>query len=185
MRYAYIELGLNIEDFSQKVRLMTLGDDNIIGSESDVFNHTAIAKVLGDLGVPYTMADKQAESVPFIHIKDSDFLKRKFIFRSGRIRAPLAIDSIFKSLCVNIPKGSISEEEQIAQCCLAATMEMVLHGREEYFRFQRKLLNILDDEETIQLFLHPRIKYSYDQWIAWFDNEELIHDYTADSSEEE
>lgn len=185
MRYAYIELGLEIDQFSQNVRLMTLGDDNIIGSKCDSFNHTAVARVLGDLGVPYTMADKQAESVPFIHIGDSDFLKRKFIFRSGRIRAPLAVDSIFKSLCVNLPKGNISEEEQIAQCCLAASMEMVLHGREQYFTFQRKLMKILEDEETIQPFLHPRVKYSYDQWISWFDGEESLQEFIADSSEEE
>lgn len=185
MRYAYQALGLPLMDFSSTVRLMTLGDDNIMGSKDDRFNHTAIADVLGSLGVPYTMADKDSKSVPFIHIQDADFLKRTFRMVSGRIRAPLAQTSIYKSLCMYLPKGNISEEEQIAQCCLAAAMEMVLHGEEIYTDFIRQLRKILNQYEFVQPFLHDRIKFTYNQWIEWFDDEGPATITTLDSSEEE
>jgi len=184
MRYAYVMLGLPLENFSKEVRLMTLGDDNIMGSLNPVFNHTSISNILAKHGVPYTMADKDSISVPFINIKDADFLKRSFRHVSGKIRAPLLEVSILKSLCVFLPKGNISEEEQIAQSSLAAIMEMVLHGSEKHKIFYDSLVRILEPFPDIKRFLHPRFHFTYEQWIEWFDDlENNLVD--TDSSEEE
>lgn len=61
MRVCYAHLGYKLPTFKKHVKLMTLGDDNIMGTDLPGFNHTAIAAVLARKGVPYTMADKEAE----------------------------------------------------------------------------------------------------------------------------
>jgi DNA-binding cell septation regulator SpoVG len=84
MRYVYFILNPNHEigSFTANVALMTYGDDNImsVNKSIDWFNHTNIANCFEELEIVYTMADKEAESVPFINISDASFLKRSWKF---------------------------------------------------------------------------------------------------------
>lgn len=177
MRYAYLTLGYDLSQFRKEVKLMTLGDDNIMGSANPGFNHTAIAEVLRKLGVPYTMADKEQESVPFIHIKDADFLKRTFRKVENQIRAPLTTDSIYKPLCVYLEKGNICEEEQLAQSYLSGLMESSLHGKDFFDNFKEKMEEILQDEKDITHFKHPRCNFEHGEWMEWFGKMNLLYHF--------
>jgi hypothetical protein len=80
VRYSYAILnpaGETAADFKENVALQTYGDDNVMGVSSTCtwFNHTSLANALASVGIVYTMADKEAVSVPFIHISQVSFLK--------------------------------------------------------------------------------------------------------------
>lgn len=163
IRYAFTTLGFKLPHFRSHVHLMTLGDDNIMGSNLPMFNHSTISACLASLGVPYTMADKKAESVPFINIFDADFLKRKFVRFKGIILAPLNLNSVIKSLCMHVDRDNISNEQQIAQCILAAKEEWVVHGEIIYNNCSIKINKVLDVFPTIKMFCHERVFYTYDE----------------------
>lgn len=79
-RYVYFALNPQheVRTFKQKVRLITYGDDNIFGvcASAPWFNHTTISGALAECGVVYTMADKEAESIPYINISDATFFEK-------------------------------------------------------------------------------------------------------------
>jgi hypothetical protein len=136
MRYAFMmTTGRHPNAFKEYVRLATHGDDNAMSSRDVKFNHTSIAETLKAHGIGYTMAEKTAESVPFINIEDVDFLKRKFRELCGRIVMPLDRQSIYKSLIKMVDGAQCTKSKQSADAYLAARREMALHGEEEFDRF--------------------------------------------------
>lgn len=151
MRYAFIKLAndQSFVDFSFKkfVKLFTYGDDNAMGVSPAIpwYNHTSIQGVLADIGVEYTMADKGADSVPYINISDVSFLKRTFRYDDdvGAWLAPLEELSIHKSLTTWIPSGTIDKFAQTVAVLQSANMEYFFYGREifeKHHMFFKKLL---------------------------------------------
>lgn len=134
MRYAYASLGYDVATFKKEVALMTYGDDNAMGVSLNVplFNHTAIQAELDKIGVVYTMADKESESVPYIHIDKIAFLKRQWRYDEdiGAYVCPLDEDSIRKSLMCWVPSGTICPEEQMVAVIQSAVREYFWYGKE-------------------------------------------------------
>jgi len=79
------------------------------------FNHTSLQKAFAEHGIKYTMADKNAESIPFIHIDEVSFLKRSFVYSVDLCAyiAPLDEKSIHKMLSVWVRSRTISSQEQM------------------------------------------------------------------------
>jgi hypothetical protein len=98
----------------------------------DFFDHTKIVDVLASIGVVYTMADKESESVPFVHVDDITFLKRRFVYNDdiGAIVAPLEEDSIIKSLMTCVVSKSVSLEHQCVDIISSAVREYFNYGRD-------------------------------------------------------
>jgi len=109
MMFAYSQF-YDEEEFFEKVAPAMYGDDNIAGISRDRpnYNHTSISKFFATIGIKYTMADKNAISVPYRGIGDVSYLKRKFLKRGDRILAPLDPESLFKSLAY---RTSIKHED--------------------------------------------------------------------------
>jgi len=172
IRYAYKNIIRDkpLTTFRDNVALITLGDDNAMSSALKDFNHTTISNVLREHGIPYTMADKETASVPFIHIDDVDFLKRNFRTVDGWTVGQLSEKSIFKSLTMYVDKGNISHEEQLAQCYLAARREWSLYGREHYNDRCRSMEAILEEFPGIKRFFLPQHFYSYEVTRDWVRN---------------
>lgn len=148
MRYCYFEIAKiegwwKVPRFNQVVSLMTYGDDNIMSVKKgyDAYNHTRIAGVLADAGITYTMADKKAESVPFINGEDAGFLKRDAVWdpELGLYRARLDEDSISKSLHAHIKSEAITEQQHSAEAIIGAADEYFEYGREIYNRRRDEL----------------------------------------------
>jgi hypothetical protein len=106
------------------------GDDNIISVPPwfPKYTHTHIMKSLAKIGIKYTMADKEAESVPYITLEEADFLKRKFFKDGTSCLAPLAVTSIFKSLCyrTQLSEG-VSELQRNFDALTNAKVEAMMH----------------------------------------------------------
>jgi hypothetical protein len=137
MRYAYMELNPDKEckTFKQNVSLMTYGDDNIMGVHKNVhswFNHCEVVRAFLNIDVIYTMADKEAVSVPFVHIDQASFLKRTFRYDDDlkHFVAPLEHDSIEKSLMVWVKSKTINSKEQAMAIVTSTVREYFWYGRE-------------------------------------------------------
>jgi len=167
MRIAYYDIVGDFNTFSRHVNLMTLGDDNIMGSSNNSFNHTTIVEALRRRGIIYTMADKEAESVPFINIKDTDFLKRTFRRNEIRVVAPIAKNSVFKSLLMTTSKGNISDEEVLSQAYLSARREYCLHGKDDFLDFTKKMDGIFENHPSIKRFFIPQHSFDYKTTLNW------------------
>ena len=103
------------------------------------YNHTAIQKVFASIGITYTMADKDAESRPFIPLEEVTFLKRKFVDHEafpGMKVAALDKKSIYKMLCYTVPSHSVSAEEQMASAIASAQAEAFFHGPKFFAQIQ-------------------------------------------------
>jgi hypothetical protein len=135
IRYAYHELNpkKEVESFQNNVRLMTYGDDNVMTSKVNWFNHTAISEVLDKMGITYTMADKEAVSRPFIHLSEVSFLKRTWSWNEEikAYLAPLDHESIEKML-MTWTRSKISEENQMMDIIKSACSEYFFYGKKTY-----------------------------------------------------
>jgi hypothetical protein len=148
MRYCYFVNNPNkeLKSFKDNVVLMTYGDDNVMGSNADWFNHCSIAATLQSVGIGYTMADKVSESVPFVHLSQVSFLKRNFVYNEevDAVFAPLEEDSIWKSLMIWIPSKDECPQRQAVDIVRSAVQEWFFYGRERYERevlFLRKMVH--------------------------------------------
>lgn len=159
-RFVYRRCGFDVETFKSNVHLMTYGDDNIMGispDASDVFNHTSLMTTLADIGVIYTMADKDAESVPLVSIWETTFLKRGWRFEPelGSIVAPIEETSIGKMLTRCLPSDVLCPEAHACEVILNALTEYSLYGRSRYNEERRRLSAILDRQDLRDYLLRP------------------------------
>lgn len=158
--------------FQEFVALATYGDDNIMGVSEKIpwFNHTSIQATLAGLGIRYTMADKEAPSVPYIDIADASFLKRSFRFESdvGMMVCPLEKESIYKMLTIGVVSKTLCREAQSVENIKTAMREAFFHGKEYFHELQDILLqavklcdlDIYTDENTF-----PTWEFFTSGWI--------------------
>lgn len=145
LRYVYYIKNPDKEvlSFKKNVKLMTYGDDNIMGVSDDTpwFNHTSIQEMLSGMGITYTMADKTSKSVPYINIREASFLKRTWKFNNeiDEYLCPLEHDSIEKSLMVWTRSKTICWEEQCIAVVASASREYFFYG-ESTFNKRIKIL---------------------------------------------
>jgi hypothetical protein len=153
MRYVYTILKPPTETrpFKENVRLMTYGDDNIMGvnPECNWFNHTAIQKVLADIDIGYTMADKEAESVPYIHIDNANFLKRTWRFDTDiwSYVAPLEASSIEKMLTMCVAKPNMSPKAHAIALISTAIREYFWYGWDVFHEKRQMFVEIIEECE--------------------------------------
>jgi energy-coupling factor transporter ATP-binding protein EcfA2 len=179
MRYVYYSLHPMVrERFSENVALGTYGDDNAMGVNRRCrwFTHTACQMEFAKLGIEYTMADKDAKSVPYITIDELSFLKRGFSKHEtlNKIVAPIEEDSILKKFhWVKKPNESpLSFEEQFGAYTDGSFREAYLFGREYYDNFVSKIRNIVE--------LNPELKHQV-SFIPYDEMTNTLRPYYQDS----
>ena len=152
MRYAYCltnPKGRVCADFILFVNLLTYGDDNAMGISPMIpwFNHTSIQSALATIGVEYTMADKESESRPYIHIDDCSFLKRSWRYEQDlqAYVCPLEVKSIHKSLTMWVPSETIDKYAQMVMVISYANSEFFFHGRETFEKHHKFFREILEE----------------------------------------
>jgi hypothetical protein len=160
-----------LSTFDEHVVLAIYGDDNVhnVHPDASFYNHTSIQRVLGDVGITYTMADKEAESIPYINIDDVSFLKRTWRYDEdvGAFLAPLETESITKMLSINVASKSISPNEQAIAVIESAVREYFFHGKDEFMQKTALLKDVV-----LELDLAPYVREStfpsYNQLVADF-----------------
>lgn len=173
--------------FSEVVALMTYGDDVKMSVHKDFseYNHTNIQEQFAAQGIQYTMADKDAASVPFIEHADADFLKRKsrweprYSYRdsygdiqSGMWIAMLDEESIFKSLHSNLASNVETPEAVAIQCIEGAMREWWFFGKEHFERRHEQMIEVLESCGWTN-FVSDRFWDSYEiRETSWLENNE-------------
>jgi len=141
MRYCYYEIAKQdkwwkVPSFNKVVALMTYGDDNImsVAKKYDAFNHTRVSSILAEAGLTYTMADKEAESVPFITADEAGFLKHNAVYdhEMGLYRAVIEENSIQKTLHTHI-KSDVLTEEMHSASAITDVLDKYFHFGEEFY----------------------------------------------------
>lgn len=159
VRYVWCVVGNDLSDFKKHISLMTYGDDNIMGVSTQVknFDHTIMQKVLGDVNVKYTMADKLAESVPFINIDNSSFLKRSWLYEPeiGDYLCPIEEDSIAKSLTKCIPSSDKCLEAHAVDILANAVFEYFNYGKEIFESKRAMCLDIVREAKLEPYYITP------------------------------
>lgn len=186
MRYAYMLIsGKPLDTFQQYVHLATYGDDNIMGvsDECPNFNHTRIAAAMKCIGVDYTMAEKEAASVPYIDIKDATFLKRSFVYDEdvGCIIAPLDVSSFDKMMTARLPKADMATEAHAVCVIETAQREYFFHGKEKFLERQKFFRQLVEDcglQSWVRDSTFPEYyNLVYDFWMR-YDDEENANKYS-------
>jgi len=174
MRYTYYAIAqqkrwLRTPIFSDVVSLMTYGDDNIMTVKKgyDDFNHTAIAAEFEKVGIKYTMADKDAESVPFINLCDASFLKHFAVWDEelGLYRSPVEEASISKMLHTHLKSKVLSMEQSSAEAIQNVALKYFEFGRDVYTEKVRQLEEVAR-RSGIQGYVGPIM--SYDERLQWY-----------------
>jgi len=169
MRYCFVSITKkNAKDFKSFVNLMTYGDDNIMNVSKDIpnFNHTSIQTCLKNVGVGYTMADKNAPSIPYININACSFLKRTWRFdkQFGGYVAPLDHDSIEKMLMTWVRSKTISSQEQCIAVISSAVMEYAFYG-EIIFNDKISILKSMCSKLDLDIYVTPSTFPTFNELI--------------------
>jgi hypothetical protein len=148
-----VQLGKKEEnsEFNNHVAFMSYGDDNImsVSDKTPWFNHCTYQSSLAKFGLNYTMADKTTASVPYIDMRDANFLKRKWVYSEQfeRYLAPLEMDSIYKMLHTFVVSKVSPKEQQLADILRSANQEFYMHGKEQFLSARDKLEQIASEFE--------------------------------------
>jgi hypothetical protein len=137
--------GFSPDQFWQFTLHKTYGDDllSAIKPEASWFN-TASYKAFCQqfYGIKVTDAQKGDDVAPYKAFTECSFLKRHFWYDPliCEWKAPLEMDSIYKSIALYIPSRSVSAEEQWLDSSISALRELALHLTEEDHNVMRKRL---------------------------------------------
>lgn len=181
IRYCWVVLSpeKNCLEFQRHVALMTYGDDNLMGisKAAPFFNHTSIQGVLMSVGVKYTMADKEAESVPYIHISEVSFLKREWRWDEdvGAFLAPLEEASIGKSLTRVVASKTVPPEQQAVDVLSAACREYFFYGKEKFLTKREMLMEVAEECELLNYVVDSTFPTWEELRETFWNNSKHVH----------
>jgi hypothetical protein len=167
MRYVYFKIAQDdgwwkTPKFADVVALMTYGDDNIMTVKKgfDAYNHTRIAQEFAKVGITYTMAEKEAESVPFIHLSGASFLKHFAVWdpEFNLYRAVIEEGSIAKMLHTHLKSKVLTDEQSSAEAITNVTLKYFEFGRKVYSE-KVALLEQVAEAAGIKGYLGPIPSY--------------------------
>jgi len=164
--------------FKDAVALMTYGDDNAmsISEKCPWFNHSSIQRCLAMIGIDYTMADKESESVPYIDFEQCSFLKRTWRYDGdlGVYVAPLDPTSIAKMVTICTAKNNISPSAHAAEVISTAVREYFFYGREI---FEEKVAMFKDvvSENDLELYVSESTFPTYESLVEsfWYSSQHV------------
>ncbi|APG78553.1 hypothetical protein 1 [Wenzhou picorna-like virus 17] len=173
-------------EFNLVVNLLTYGDDCAYGVHKSVdFSHTIAQIAFVGLGYKYTMADKQSQSRPFIHISQGTFLKRYFRKYSSKtgdyILDPLEPLSLYLMLAWSF-QGGLLEDDRAAQILYQAELEILRQPNYE----QKRLRPLLDECWSILFEQNPYRSRVYFDADSTFEKllaeDEVVMDFPSDQA---
>lgn len=158
MYYFATTEGLTLDDYDNKFRKSTYGDD-VTGvvkkSIQHLFNNVLYAKYCEEvLGMEFTSPDKKVNSVPLRRLDQLTFLKRTFVKHPhfGTVMAVLDYESIAKSLKWHIPSEALSSLDQIIATANSSLWEMFMHlSREDFETYRRDLISMIGKSYNVEL----------------------------------
>jgi hypothetical protein len=180
MRYVYFKIArddrwLRVPAFDSVVSLLTYGDDNVMSVKRGYkqYNHSRIAQEFASMGITYTMAEKTAESIPYIHADEASFLKHTPVWdeERGLFRAEIELKSIQKMLHCHLKSDVLTREE--------SSVEAMKNVADKFFQFGRSVYTARR-EELHEVAIATGLKSvlgelkSYDEHLAAYDEKYVL-----------
>lgn len=172
--------GKPMELFWDDIRIVTLGDDNVVVPRTPllpVFNLATVAQCMASYGMVYTNADKTSELVPHTELDACTFLKRGFRVFPGGVDAPVAKQSLAK-MCAYwrvTAKSGLSEAEAMRNNLDTLLRELSLWGQDEFDATVPHLVQLFRDTYDIGSRVYPdyhivrsTLSDSAPHWMAAF-----------------
>lgn len=186
LRYVYYDIACEkrwwrIPLFGGTVSLIIYGDDMIctVKKGFEDFNHTAIAEKFAEVGIKYTMADKDAKSIPYVNLGDASFLKHYAVEDKelGVFRSPVEPDSIAKMLHTHLRSKVLTMKQSSGEAIQNVALKYFESGREVYTERKSQLEEVAR-VSGIQGYVGPLM--TYDERIQWYREKfDLESDPTA------
>lgn len=167
----------SMDAYNKNVIEEAYGDDNRLVIKHEVinlFNQITIAEALKKHGITYTDESKSDEMVPYRHLLETSFLKRKYRFDhelGTEIVLPIMDIDTITSL-TNWYRDSPSMEEQLQENQRAALTFAFFHGRKFYNDFNEGFMQKMRENNMMPVCI------TYDEMLDSF--EALIHDDGGD-----
>jgi len=135
-------LGILPPPFRARVKLMTLGDDNIfsVHVRAPWFNYDVLTRRMLEAGCVYTAADKTSKNIQLKTLFECSFLKRSFERSGKRWIARIELKSIVKML-VFLKDSELGQRDHCAVLVSNALRELYFHGP-AVFEEWRQLLDL-------------------------------------------
>ncbi len=169
-----------VDNFKENVHLMTYGDDMIMGVSKSIdwFHHTAMKEELGQIDIEFTMADKEAISIPFINIKDATFLRRSWRFEPqlGYHVCPIEHASIDKMMTMCVRSKTISLELQAIEVLHTVVREYFWYGA-EVFEEKRKMVYQIVEEANLHDYMRGDFP-TWEQLVGEFEFASKLREHT-------
>jgi len=142
--------------------MFSYGDDNVLNISEDVldlFNQQTISDIMKEMKHEYTDEAKSGHIVKSRTLEEINFLKRGFRKSSElqRTVAPLKIEVIYEML--NWTRNTIDPDVILMTNIDTAFREIVLHGRNEYYKLYKGIMRLVDDLPEVPQIL------TYEQYL--------------------
>lgn len=159
-------------NFRLAVSPMTYGDD-VTGSVSPKYpkyNHKTVAAFYARHELKFTMPDKESEAVEYLHIDETDFLKRRSYFHAelGCYVGILDDASIFKSLHCQMRSTHITQKQIAGQNIDGALRSWFFHGRKVFEMRQSQMQQVAERAEVQHMTL--TLNKTFDEYVSeWWN----------------
>jgi hypothetical protein len=135
-----------LEKFRDIASIQTFGDDTegSVAERAEHFNFISLQNFLAESGIEFTMPDKKSAPKKFLHIDETDFLKRRNVYceELDQIMGALDKQSIFKSLHCVLKSKHVTTLQQSQMNIDGALREIFLHGKDEYETLRAQLKEV-------------------------------------------
>jgi len=139
-----LEKPLDVSKFDKHIKMLTYGDDVVMTIKQPLllagFNGPYIQRVMSELGMTITSANKKDAIEDFLPFEDLTFLKSPFVYdEKHRIwRAPLPIQDILKELRYR-PKSTLYDVQDLEQRVMNVQRFLVHHPESVFNEWVSKL----------------------------------------------
>jgi len=182
-------------NFRKYVRLTTYGDD-VKGGVSHLtpkYNNVTVAEFMGNIGMKFTMPDKNSEMTETTPIEQQDFLKRKsvaipeLIWERHGLNVPVVVGaldeaSIFKMLHCTRDTPWVTPLELAIDSIAQANRHWFFHGRRVFEARNAQLRELacrVGLEDTIE-----SLSYDFDHWVREWNERNNPQEMSDVSSDE-
>lgn len=181
----YIRMGYficrgELDTFDKYIIVYTYGDDNVFAVHvlCEGFDHTLLSEALRLIGIEYTMAEKEAKSVPFVGPDKISFLKRHWVWDAElkKYKAPLDIASIQKMVSYTLKSNVLSPWQQQYDNMESALRELAHYSRDTFEEYRTQFSQLVIDNSS-HFGFHGDIQEFPTYNILWDLDAEHINEY--------
>jgi hypothetical protein len=138
-RYAWFALNRNAPRFRSYVSQLVLGDDLVatVAGAVGFYNQQTVAQVLSEIGAVTTSFRKGTDLLPFEHLSEVEFLKRRPRLVAGHRVWALSQKTLAKMLCMRTRSASVPELDAHAMLLTNVLAEVWMWGEDDFYCMQQ------------------------------------------------